>query len=358
MSENKNINKIETVLVLQGGGSLGAYECGVFKALSKHQINFDLLVGTSIGGINAAIIAGSNSDNPAKSLEEFWMELSETIASYPIPEELRQYLSLMHSTVWGTPNVAIPITGIPNPWYLALVKPYLYDNLPLKKIVSKYVDFEKLNQKNNPRLVITSVDIKTGQSVIFDNKKIKIDVEHVMSSSGYPFYGIAWTKKDGRYLWDGSLMSNTPLREAIAASPTYDKKVYLISLFPRNHETLPKTMMESWHRARDIIHSDKVEHNVKMSSVISRYLKLLKNMHDLLQSVNLDSKTKEQMNVIEPEYEKLVSKRGAIIQELIRIERTETTHFLLEDIDFSNRTIKKLIKQGQEDTEIILQSRK
>lgn len=358
MSDSNNSHKIETVIVLQGGGSLGAYECGVFKTLYKHKINFDFLVGTSIGAVNAAIIAGSNSDNPSKSLEEFWMELSETISIYPLPEDLRQYLSSMHSTVWGNPNVAIPITGIPNPWYLALVKPYLYDNSPLQNIVSKYVDFKKLNQKNNPRLVVTSVDIQTGKPVIFDNKKIKIDVEHVMSSSGYPFYGIAWTKKDGRYLWDGSLMSNTPLREAIAASPICDKRVYLVSLFPRVHETLPKNMMESWHRARDIIHSDKAEHNVKMSNLISRYLNLLKGMHGMLQSANLDPKTQEKLKVIEPEYEKLVSKRGAIIKELIRIERREKTHFLFEDADFSEMTIKKLIKQGEEDTELILQSRK
>lgn len=358
MSYRNPSTKIETVIVLQGGGSLGAYECGVFKTLSKYNINFDFLAGTSIGAVNAAIIAGSNSDNPAKSLEEFWMNLSETISVFPLPDKIRQYWSSMHSTVWGNPNVAIPITVIPNPWHLALVKPYLYDNSPLKNMVSKYVNFKKLNQKNNPRLVVTSVDIKTGKPVIFDNRKIKIDVEHVMSSSGYPFYGIAWTKKDGRYLWDGSLMSNTPLREVITASPICDKIVYLVSLFPRKRETLPRNMMESLDRARDIIHSDKAEHNVKMSKAISRYLKLLQDMHDLLQSLNLDSKTKEQLKVIEPEYEKLVSKRGAIIQELIRIERRETTHFLFDDADFSNVTIKKLIKQGEKDTEIVLQSRK
>ena len=41
----------ETVLVLQGGGSLGAYECGVYKTLAKHGIKFDILAGSSIGVI-------------------------------------------------------------------------------------------------------------------------------------------------------------------------------------------------------------------------------------------------------------------------------------------------------------------
>lgn len=52
----------ETVLVMQGGDSLGAYECGVYKALSKHGIKFDIVAGTSIGAVNAAIIAGSKND--------------------------------------------------------------------------------------------------------------------------------------------------------------------------------------------------------------------------------------------------------------------------------------------------------
>lgn len=56
----RHIQKLqyETILVMQGGGSLGAYECGVYKALSKHGIKFDIVAGTSIGAVNAAIVAG------------------------------------------------------------------------------------------------------------------------------------------------------------------------------------------------------------------------------------------------------------------------------------------------------------
>ncbi|HJS65105.1 MAG TPA: patatin-like phospholipase family protein [Nitrososphaeraceae archaeon] len=68
---------LENVLLLQGGGSLGAFGCGVYKALAKNKINIDILAGTSIGGVNAAIIAGSKSDRPEKTLEEFWLELGE-----------------------------------------------------------------------------------------------------------------------------------------------------------------------------------------------------------------------------------------------------------------------------------------
>jgi NTE family protein len=58
---------IENVLILQGGGSLGAFGCGVFKALANKNIKLDIVAGTSVGGINAAIIAGSTGQ-PERSL--------------------------------------------------------------------------------------------------------------------------------------------------------------------------------------------------------------------------------------------------------------------------------------------------
>ena len=73
-----NFDTIENVLVLQGGGSLGAFGCGVFKAIANYNIKLDIIAGTSIGGINAAIIAGSKDEkHPEKALERFWLELSE-----------------------------------------------------------------------------------------------------------------------------------------------------------------------------------------------------------------------------------------------------------------------------------------
>ena len=69
---------VENVLVMQGGGSLGAFGCGVFKALSKRGIDFDIVSGTSIGALNAAVIAGGRGDEPARDLEDFWVEIAES----------------------------------------------------------------------------------------------------------------------------------------------------------------------------------------------------------------------------------------------------------------------------------------
>ncbi|HKO63673.1 MAG TPA: patatin-like phospholipase family protein, partial [Candidatus Nitrosocosmicus sp.] len=96
MSEEKK-EIIENVLILQGGGSLGAFGCGVYKALTKHHVDLDLIAGTSIGGVNAAIIAGSrNSDRTAQILEEFWIELSESFVelekSFSFSNQMKQFI--------------------------------------------------------------------------------------------------------------------------------------------------------------------------------------------------------------------------------------------------------------------------
>ncbi len=352
-------SSFETVLVLQGGGSLGAYECGVYKTFDKHGIKFDVVAGTSMGGINAAIIAGSKNDEPTKSLEDFWLNLAETATPSFLPQDKRAQLSSMYVSMWGTPNAFHPIWFIPSMFsFLYYDRPYLYDVEPLKKTIRDYVDFDKLKNPDRPRLIITSTDIQNGKPSIFDSKYDKIDATHVVAGCGYPFYGIAWTEVSGRYLWDGSLLSNTPLAEVINASPICDKKVYVVDLFPQVQEGIPKNMMETWHRARDIMDSDKTDHSVRMSKIISRYLSLIKNMHDFIESFQLDEKARKEFEKIELEYHKLACQRGAIIREIIRVKRQEgDSHFLFENADFSLVTIKQLISDGEKDAAKVLSTK-
>ncbi len=354
LHQSNEANNLENVLVMQGGGSLGAYECGVYKALVKHGITFDVIAGTSIGAVNTALIAGARDDKPEKTLEEFWLDVAEKTTPSFLPEKMRIFHSTMNAATWGNPNVFEPILKTPFPAFFSSMFPYLYNIKPLKKTIEKYVDFKKLNSANSPRILVTSVDIQKAKAVTFDSNHIEIDVDHILSSVGFPFYGLEWTEKDGRFLWDGSLMSNTPLREVINASPKCDKNVYIVSLFPRNHDELPQNMSESWHRARDIMHTDKTEHNVRMSKVISRYLMMMKEMHDIISNSDLDENLKKRFEKIEPEYHKLACDRGAIIQKMIRIERQEESHYIFEDADFSLATVKHLIKQGSHDAKNVL----
>ena len=133
--------------------------------------------------------------------------------------------------------------------------------------------------------------------------------------------------------------------------------MYIVNLFPHYQQELPNDMVEAWHRARDIMYTDKTASNVRTSKIISKYLSLLKDMHDYITSSTIQSPDKlnnEKLTTIEEEYNKLAHQRGAVIQDIVRIERTEESRFLFEDADFSYEMIKKLIIQGYTDTEKVL----
>lgn len=377
--------KVETVLILQGGGSLGAYECGVFKVLSEYGIKFDIVAGTSIGAVNAAIITSHKAGkDPVVELEDFWMELSEKIlpiippySSIYFTDEMRAILATMYSAMYGNPKAFSRYT-LTSPFnYYSFKLPYpLFDVSPLKHTLEKYVDFSTLSVKENsnqertirPRLIVTSTDIQTSKPVIFDSKNERIDSTSVLASVGFPFYGISWTEIDNHYLWDGALLSNTPLREVMDASPLIDKDVYLINIFPHFQKKLPTNVFEAWHRARDIIYNDKTDNNIKNSIINAEHLVLLKKMHDLLMKYDRELKSSnlkvsennnklsmELMN-LEDNYHKIIEKRGSIIKKITRIDRPEEHPFLFEDADFSELTIKKLIRQGEADAKRAIKS--
>lgn len=150
----KNDIELETVLVLQGGGSLGAYECGVYKALARYVKKFDVVAGTSIGAVNAAIITATTQDeNTSRKLEDFWLELGQSMGS-PIPLQLSEKTSVIMSTIfaatWGNPKAFIPKWLKPERFsYPTFGLPYpLFDITPLKETLSKYVDFTQLKKRS------------------------------------------------------------------------------------------------------------------------------------------------------------------------------------------------------------------
>jgi len=249
--------------VLQGGGSLGAYECGVYKSLYKHGIVFDILAGSSIGAINTSIIASAQNGNKDVSLllEDFWLSLSENteysdfVVPFPntSPDKMRSILFSAYSCFYGIPKAFIPKWFMPSSpdYFLPFKWNFLYDKTPLKKTLMKYIDFNQLkkiktyqnnskrngneNKKQN-RLIITSTDMQKGEAVIFDNAKMDINVDNIVAGASYPFYGIRWTEDNGKYLWDGSLLTNTPMLEVLKASPKIDKIFYIVDVFPREQK--------------------------------------------------------------------------------------------------------------------------
>jgi len=85
------------VLVLQGGGALGAYQCGVYEGLDAAGIRPDWFAGISIGAINAALLAGNAPEQRVESLREFWQRISTP--ALPLPPQVfdwqRQWLDAL-----------------------------------------------------------------------------------------------------------------------------------------------------------------------------------------------------------------------------------------------------------------------
>lgn len=377
-----NNNTIENVLILQGGGSLGAFGCGVFKALVNNNIKIDIISGTSIGGVNAAIIAGSKEeDHPEKALEQFWLELGENsinldshfvelLSLYPEllsadihnknnnNPSLKSVLSFYTSAMYGNSKLFIPRWrpdfAYRDPQYFTPHKwSYLYDHSPLVKTLEKYIDYKKLQpngKKPNARLIMTAVNVLTAEPLIFDSSKQQITPKHILATSGYPSYYFPWIEVEkGVFAWDGSLLSNTPLREVIDVSPVTDKQVFLVENYPKNIDRLPTNLPEVIHRARDIMFSDKTLHTVHMSKAITYYLKFIDELYSFIKDNQLDSitKDKEGAKKIIKKYKRIKQHHGAEIKGIYYITREESFPHLYENTDFSLQTIKDSIDEGE-----------
>jgi NTE family protein len=389
---------VENVLILQGGGSLGAFGCGVFKALANSNMKIDIIAGTSIGGLNASIMAGAREeDHPEKALEQYWLELGESsgtnfinspfmegLARNPTPTPLppltttptRNHSAMTHisqfksvmsfytSAMYGDDKIFVPRWrpefAFTDPQYFTPNKwTYMYDHSPLVKTAEKYIDYNKLqpNGKPHSRLIITAVNVMTAEPLIFDSTKQQITSKHILAATGYPSYYFPWVEVEkGVYAWDGSLLSNTPLREVIDASPVKDKRVFLVENYPKRCDVLPDNLLEVQHRARDIMFSDKTIHNIQMSKTITYYLRLIDDLYKMLES-QFSSDKKEDIKKFEKiraRYKKVSEQHGAEIKRVHYITRSEPFPSLYENADFSIDTIKASIKDGELKTNQIL----
>jgi NTE family protein len=398
-------NRLENVLILQGGGSLGAFGCGVFKTLANSNIKLDIIAGTSIGGINAAIIAGSkDAKHPELLLEQFWLELSESFvdfdkvtlpssASLPkfieklllvLPSnnyyyhhhfptasseqenystikaneraiKMKQLRSFYSSAIFGNDKMFKPRwrqeTALTDPEYFAPQNwTYMYDLAPLVKTLEKYIDYNKLKPNGNPtsRLILTAVNVLTADPLTFDSSKQQITSKHILATSAYPLYNFPWIEvEDGVYAWDGGLLNNTPLREVIDASPVNDKRIFLVENYPKRVNALPKNLPEVYHRARDIMFSDKTVYNVRMSKVITLYLRYIEELYQLIETLDLTEVDPKQLKRIRKKYKKYKQERGAEIKDIFYITRDEPFPHMYENADFSPETIKNSIKEGE-----------
>ncbi|MBY5721695.1 patatin-like phospholipase family protein [Rhizobium leguminosarum] len=255
----------KTVLVFQGGGALGAYQAGAYEALHEAGIRPDWLAGISIGSINSAIIAGSPVDQRVDNLRTFWHRVSSGLPGHFLGNgnAMRKWFnesSAFLGSLTGVPGFFTP--RVFAPWNIPgdpMAAISLYDTAPLQETLAGLVDFDLINS-GAIRLSLGAVDVVSGNFNYFDNRDCAFSPKHVAASGALP-PGFAPVEIDGRYYWDGGIVSNTPLQRILGGSELEtDLCIFQVDLFSAKG-VLPKDVFDVGAREKEIRFSSRTRLN-------------------------------------------------------------------------------------------------
>jgi NTE family protein len=251
-------------LLLQGGGALGAYQAGVFQALTEHRIEPTWIAGISIGAINCAIIAGNPPADRVAKLRTFWELVSARNTQWG------HWANLFRTaTARGIINQyaagEVLVNGVPGFFTPRCPPPPLrpngsaaatswYDTSTLIPTLAGLVDFDRINSKEM-RFSVGAVNIRTGNFAYFDNAKDTIRPEHVMASAALP-PAFPAVEIEGEFYWDGGLVSNTPLDWVLSAPSKLDTLVLQVDLWSARG-ALPRDLAEVAVRMKEIQYSSR-----------------------------------------------------------------------------------------------------
>jgi NTE family protein len=178
----------QVVLVFQGGGALGAYQVGVYEALHEAGIEPDWVIGTSIGAINGAIIAGNRVEDRLERLTRFWDEVRTDLpAANPWWPGAGSAMANLGAFTNGVPGFFKPnpqaMWGLHAP--LGVERASFYDTAALRTTLLGLVDFERLKTKQ-VGLSLGAVGVAHGEMRYFDSRDTDLGLEHVMASGALP----------------------------------------------------------------------------------------------------------------------------------------------------------------------------
>jgi len=332
------------ILLLQGGGALGAYQAGAYQGLVESGMAPDWVVGISIGAVNAAIIAGNPPSRRVERLKEFWERVSSHAPLIPPPwldpiRPMFNQLSASASIFFGVPHFFNP--RVPPPlFFIPAEGPdrlSYYDTEPLTKTLEELVDFDLLNEERI-RLSLGAVSLSTGQSVYFDNHETKIGPDHVRASGALP-PGLPPVQVDGDYYWDGGVVSNTPLMYVLQNLPRMRALVVQVDIFRRDG-ALPQDMDEVMRRNLDVRFSsrlplgdEQIKNLAEMKAALTRLLaKLPPDFKD------------------DPDVQKLAPICNVGEMTIARLTNRGLSHAGYSmDYEFSRATVKELWATGLDD---------
>ena len=263
IDEFRTSSKGQVVLVLQGGGALGAYQAGVYQALHEAGVELDWIIGTSIGAINASLIAGNKFADRLVKLEEFWKRMERRSAGSfaSVWPGLSDTWSWWPTIVDGIPAFFKPnlrafwAANVP----LGVDHAALYSTGALRKTLSELVDFSIINE-GSPRLTIGAANVETSMMHYFDSRACEITAEHIMASGALPPAFPAIRIED-EYYWDGGILSNTPTEVIFDDNPRRNSLIFAVHLWnPTGAE--PRSIWEVLNRQKDVQYSSRIASHI------------------------------------------------------------------------------------------------
>jgi NTE family protein len=272
----------QVVLVFQGGGALGAYQAGVYQALHEAGVEPDWIIGTSIGAINASLIAGNELANRVDRLEEFWRRMRRKefwgLANWPGLADATSYWSTLLGGIPGffEPN---PLAFLGAHYPLGRDNAGFYSTAPLEQTLRELVDFT-LIARCTPRLTVGAAHVRTSEMRYFDSRETAVTARHIMASGALP-PAFPAVRIDGELYWDGGILSNTPTEAIFEDNPRRNSLIFAVHMWnPMGPE--PQTIWEVLHRHKDIQYSSRVASHIarqrqvhKLRHVVSELVKLL-----------------------------------------------------------------------------------
>lgn len=249
----------QVVLVLQGGGALGSYQAGVYQALQEAGIEPDWVIGTSIGAINAGLIAGNEPKRRLEKLNEFWSRVQRAPhwsfqgASFGLGARWSHWTTITQGVPgFFTPN---PIAHVGDTVRLGADRAGYYSTAPLERTLSELVDFDLVNG-GALRLTVGAAHVRTSRMRYFDTRDNRLDVRHIMASGALP-PAFPPVRIDGELYWDGGILSNTPTEAVFDDSPRKDSVIFSVHLW-NPVGTEPSTMADVLNRQKDIQYSSRI----------------------------------------------------------------------------------------------------
>ncbi len=338
----------QVVLVFQGGGALGAYQVGVYQAMHEAGIEPSWIIGTSIGAINASLIAGNKPENRLPALTEFWQRMArKSFLDFGAPwPKLAQSMSLMNTTVGGIPGFfkPNPAAFLGQDAILGAEEAAYYSTSPLEQTLAELVDFEMLNQCN-PRLTVGAAHVTSSMMRYFDSRDTKINAKHILASGALP-PAFPAVRIDGELYWDGGILSNTPTEVVFDDIPRRNSLIFAVHLWnPKGAE--PGTIGEVLHRHKDIQYSSRVANQIARQLQSHRLRHVIKSLVEKIPEPARNSN----------EVRELASWGCVTQMHIVRLLAPSLKHEdNNKDVDFSSSGIRQRMEAGYENTMRMIES--